>query len=57
MKGLTLLTVTIMITIGAVGIDATPGSGTVMIIIGCVLGYIGGLLAPPVTAAPRLRSS
>lgn len=34
-----------MITIGAVGIDATPGTGTVMIIVGCILGYVGGLLA------------
>jgi len=40
-----LLTVALMITIASVGIDATPGSGTVLIILGCVLGYIGGLLA------------
>ena len=40
-----LLTVALLVTIGVVGLSATPGSGTMLIILGAVLGYIGGLLA------------
>ena len=40
-----LLTVALLVTIGVVGLSATPGSGTFLIVLGAVLGYIGGLLA------------
>lgn len=40
-----LLTVALLVTIGVVGLSATPGSGAFLIIVGAVLGYIGGLLA------------
>ncbi|MFT4167278.1 MAG: hypothetical protein QM650_18740 [Microlunatus sp.] len=39
-----LLTVALLVTIGVVGLSATPGSGTLLIVLGAVLGYIGGLL-------------
>lgn len=40
-----LLTAALLITIGVVGLSATPGSGAFLILLGAVLGYIGGLLA------------
>ena len=40
-----LLTVALLVTIGVVGLSATPGSGTILIVVGAVLGYVGGLLA------------
>lgn len=40
-----LLTVALLTTIGVVGLSAAPGSGTVLIVVGAVLGYVGGLLA------------
>ena len=40
-----LLTVALLVTYGVMGENATPGHGTVLIILGAVLGYIGGQLA------------
>jgi hypothetical protein len=40
-----LLTVALLITIALAGLSGSPGIGAVMIILGGVLGYVGGLLA------------
>jgi len=40
-----LLTVALLVTIGVAGRDAAPGAGAIVIGLGVVLGYVGGLLA------------
>ncbi|HEU5485184.1 MAG TPA: hypothetical protein VFU98_09770 [Microlunatus sp.] len=39
------LTVALLITIGLAGLSGAPGIGALLIIVGAVLGYVGGLLA------------
>ncbi len=40
-----LLVVATLVAIGASGRGVTPGSGSLLVLLGCVSGYIGGLLA------------
>lgn len=40
-----VLTVGLLVTIAVAGLSGSPGTGAVVIIIGAVLGYVGGLLA------------